>query len=139
VEAQTYMTYLTLVDKKLVEIMPFIDFVVVEPPINEADKFYGFEFYKSPDNTSKNQSGALGWSNPSQELQAKHSLDKRDLITRQNSDSHLKILSQIRAVRDADYVADDSLGRGTTIYILDSGFATLPVSYSADSTTQFEV
>jgi len=130
VPTQTYMTHLTLVERKALDLLSFIDYVIQEAPSEEADAFWGFEFYKSPYKAYKNRTAAPIWTNSSQHTHAKHQHNKRALTARPNSDSHLKILSQIRSVRDADYIADDSLGRGTTIYILDSGFAAISVSCS---------
>ena len=122
------MTQLTLIERRKLDLLDFVDYVIQEAPSEEADEFWGFEFYKSRYKPSRNRAAAPTWTNSSQHKEVKHQLNKRALTRRLNSDSHLKISSQSRAVRDEDYIADDSLGRGTTIYILDSGFAALPVS-----------
>jgi subtilisin family serine protease len=57
----------------------------------------------------------------------RHALDKRinlnlHLQERENSDDHLRVISQKRDAALDNYLFDPSLGSGQTIYVLDAGF-----------------
>lgn len=69
-------------------------------------------------------------STPSVDTEQETNLKPRDgLVSRPNSGSHLKLLSSNGQGKPTeDYLADDSLGEGMTIYVLDGGFDKTPVS-----------
>jgi hypothetical protein len=96
------MTNLTAEEAKKVAEQPFVDFVNPVTLIN-SDSF-----------------GAIP---------PPHTLEKRinnglDLQERKNSDDHLNVISQMKDAALDNYIFVPLLGRGQTIYVLDTGFNT---------------